>query len=63
MVTREQWRRFIDSPIVEWTLFACGVLLIIAGFALAPLPGPGGIFLIAPGLALVLKTSVWARRR
>ena len=63
MVTREQWRRFIDSPIVEWTLFAFGVLLIIAGFALAPLPGPGGIFLIAPGLALVLKTSVWARRR
>ena len=63
MVTREQWRRFIDSPIVEWGLFACGVLLIIAGFALAPLPGPGGIFLIAPGLALVLKTSVWARRR
>ena len=63
MITREQWRRFIDSPIVEWALFALGVLLIIAGFALAPLPGPGGIFLIAPGLALVLKTSVWARRR
>ncbi len=63
MFTREQWQRFIDSPIVEWALFACGVLLIIAGFAIAPLPGPGGIFLIAPGLALVLKTSVWARRR
>jgi hypothetical protein len=62
MVSRKQWRRFIDSPIVEWSIFAAGVLLIIAGFAIAPLPGPGGIFLIAPGLALVLKTSMWAKR-
>ncbi len=52
----------MDSPVVEWALFAFGVLLIIAGFAIAPLPGPGGIFFIAPGLALVLKTSLWAKR-
>jgi hypothetical protein len=38
------------------------VLLVIAGFAIAPVPGPGGIFLIAPGLALILKTSMWAKR-
>src|SRR5215210_5762523 len=62
MITRKQWDRFIDSPIVEWGLFAVGVLLIIAGFMVAPLPGPGGIFLIAPGLALILKTSMWAKR-
>jgi Putative transmembrane protein (PGPGW) len=63
MITREQWRQFIDSPLVEWWIFVVGILLIIAGFVLAPLPGPGGIFLIAPGLALVLKTSMWAKRR
>jgi hypothetical protein len=62
MMTREQWRKLIDLPVVEWALFALGVLLIVAGFILAPLPGPGGIFLIAPGLALVLKTSMWAKR-
>lgn len=62
MMTREQWRKLIDMPVVEWALFALGVLLIVAGFILAPLPGPGGIFLIAPGLALVLKTSMWAKR-
>ena len=28
-----------------------------------PLPGPGGIFFLAPGLALVLKTSLWAKKR
>jgi len=63
MISREKWQRFLDSPIVEWALFVLGGLLIVAGLALAPLPGPGGIFLIAPGVALVLKTSMWAKRR
>jgi hypothetical protein len=62
MMTRAQWRKFMDNPIVEWALFALGVLLIIAGFLVAPIPGPGGVFLIAPGLALILKTSLWAKR-
>jgi Putative transmembrane protein (PGPGW) len=62
VITREQWRKFMDQPWVEWGLFAIGVILIILGVVLAPLPGPGGIFLIAPGLALILKTSMWAKR-
>src|SRR3954462_10584090 len=62
MKSREQWRLFFYLPIVEWSMFAAGVLLIIAGRAIAPLPGPGGIFLIAPGVALILKTSMWAKR-
>jgi len=62
MTTRDQWRRFMDKPMVEWALFALGVVLIILGFAIAPIPGPGGVFLIAPGLALILKTSMWAKR-
>jgi hypothetical protein len=62
MITREQWRQLNEKPFVQWALFGLGVLLIIAGTLIAPLPGPGGIFLIAPGLALVLKTSMWAKR-
>jgi hypothetical protein len=62
MTTGKQWRRLLDSPIVEWSMFAAGILLIIGGLVLAPIPGPGGIFLIAPGLALILKTSMWAKR-
>ena len=62
MITREQWRNFWDKPWVEWGLFVVGVLLVGLGFLIAPLPGPGGIFLIAPGLALILKTSMWAKR-
>lgn len=63
MTWRDQWRAFLDSPIVEWSMFVLGVLLVILGFVLAPIPGPGGIFFIAPGLALILKTSMWAKRR
>lgn len=43
-------------------MFVAGVLLIIAGLIISPVPGPGGIFLIAPGIALILKTSMWAKR-
>jgi hypothetical protein len=63
MNRRDKWRRFFDRALVEWALFGLGCLLILAGLLLAPLPGPGGIFLIAPGVALVLKTSMWAKRR
>jgi hypothetical protein len=61
-MTRKQWHDFFDKPIVEWGMFALGALLIILGFIIAPLPGPGGIFLLAPGLALILKSSMWAKR-
>ena len=52
----------MDQPWVEWGLFAVGVVLIIIGIIISPLPGPGGIFFIAPGAALILRTSMWAKR-
>ena len=63
MIRREQWRAFIDHPVVEWGIFVVGVLLMIASIPVGALPGPGGIFVFAAGLALVLKTSMWAKRR
>jgi hypothetical protein len=63
MWKREQWRTFIDLPWVEWTIFVLGILLMIAAIPVGALPGPGGIFVFAAGLALVLKTSMWAKRR
>jgi hypothetical protein len=63
MITGRQIKRFFDKAWVEWGMFALGILLIIAGIVISPIPGPGGIFLIAPGVALILKTSMWAKRR
>ena len=63
MLTRRQWRRFIDHPIVEWTLFAIGLVLLILSPLVGVIPGPGGIVVAGIGLALVLKTNFWAKRR
>ncbi|HET7316428.1 MAG TPA: hypothetical protein VFI88_03260 [Sphingomicrobium sp.] len=63
MITLDQVRSFFERAWVEWGMFAVGVILVIIGFLVAPIPGPGGIFFIAPGLALILKTSMWAKRR
>jgi hypothetical protein len=62
MVTRKQWRWFIDHPVVEWTMFVLGLLLLGASLVVGPIPGPGGLFFAIPGLILVLKSSMWARR-
>jgi hypothetical protein len=63
MWTRQQWHRFIDHPAVEWSIFVVGVILIMLSPLAGVIPGPGGIFVFAIGLAMVLKTSMWAKRR
>jgi hypothetical protein len=63
MITRQKWSRFVDHPVVEWSIFALGVLLIVLSPLAGVIPGPGGIFVFAVGLAMVLKTSMWAKRR
>ena len=63
MWKREQWTAFFDLPWVEWGMFVLGVILIILSPVAGVIPGPGGIFVFAIGLALVLKTSMWAKRR
>lgn len=63
MWKREQWRRFGNHPVTQWGIFAIGVVLMILSPIAGAIPGPGGIFVFAIGLALVLKTSMWAKRR
>ena len=63
MITRTQWRRFIDHPVVEWSIFAIGLALLVVSPLVGAIPGPGGIIVAGIGLALVLKTSMWAKRR
>ena len=63
MITRRQWRRFIDLPVVQWTIFAIGAVLLLISPLVGAVPGPGGLIFAGVGLALMLKTSMWARRR
>ncbi len=62
MFSRENWRWFIDHPVVEWTIFAVGIVLILLAPLAGAIPGPGGVFVFGLGLAMVLKTSMWAKR-
>ena len=63
MWKREQWRQFFDHPVVEWSILVLGVVLMILSPLAGVVPGPGGIFVFAIGLAMVLWTSMWAKRR
>lgn len=62
MNKRTRWRKFESQPWVQTVEFGLGILLLIIAGIIGPLPGPGGIFFAAPGLALILRTSLWARK-
>lgn len=40
-----------------------GFVIMAVGLVISPLPGPGGIPVIALGLVLVLRNSWWAKRQ
>jgi hypothetical protein len=63
MITRARLRRLRDTRLVQSLLFGLGVLLLITAPLISPLPGPGGFLFAAAGLTLVLRTSLWAKRR
>ena len=44
-------------------LLIAGLAIVVLGVLIAPLPGPGGIPVIALGLVLVLRNSFWAKRQ
>ena len=53
----------LSHPVLRPVLLGLGVLLIAASPVVGLLPGPGGVFVFAGGLVLVLRTSRWARVR
>lgn len=48
-------------PLVRTLLFALGVLIILVSPIVGVIPGPGGVFVFAAGLVLVLQNSRWAK--
>ena len=50
-------------PTLRLALFSLGVLLVAATPFVGAIPGPGGVFVFAAGLALMLQNSRWAKRR
>ena len=44
-------------------MLATGWLLIVLTPFVGVIPGPGGVFVFAAGLSLILRSSRWAQRR
>lgn len=63
MSIRNQSRAFGQNPAVRTSLFVLGIVLMIVSPLAGVIPGPGGIFVFAAGLALTLKYSEWAKRQ
>ena len=51
------------SPLVRTILVATGLLVIAVSPLVGVIPGPGGVFVFAAGLVLVLQNANWARKR
>ena len=62
MAWKRRWIAVQRLPAVRTALFAVGLFLMAAAPAVGALPGPGGIFIFAAGLALSLRYSGWAKR-
>jgi hypothetical protein len=59
----DEFARALLGRILRWVFLTIGVLVVIAGIVIAPLPGPGGLPIIVIGLMIVLRNSFAARRR
>jgi hypothetical protein len=44
-------------------MLTLGWVLFIAAPLLGPIPGPGALLVLPIGLALILKNSLWAKKR
>ena len=49
------------NPLVRALLIALGVLIMLVSPIVGAIPGPGGVFVFAAGLVLVLQNSRWAK--
>lgn len=59
----DDFAREVVTRITRWGLVLLGLLIVLAGILIAPLPGPGGIPVIVVGLMIVLRNSFYARRQ
>ena len=57
---RKSWR---DSNAFRWCMLCLGWLLVIGAPLLGPIPGPGPLLILPVGLAIILKNSLWAKKR
>ncbi len=63
MKLKERWNVLGRSPVYRTVVFLVGCLFILATPIAGPIPGPGGTIVFAIGLGLILRSSLWAKKR
>jgi hypothetical protein len=59
----DEFARDLAARIGRWLLFAMGLVIMLAGLVLTPLPFHVGLPLLVIGLMIVLRSSFKAKRR
>lgn len=54
--------RLLLRRLVRGLLVATGIVIVVLGIVIAPLPGPMGLPVVILGLVIVLRNSFWAKR-
>ena len=57
---RTHWR---DSNAYRMAMLTLGWVLVLGAPLLGPIPGPGALVILPIGLAIILKHSLWAKKR
>jgi hypothetical protein len=63
MAFRQAFSTVMQSTPMRIAQIVLGVLLIAMTPLVGPIPGPGGIIVFGLGLGLVLRNSLWAKKR
>jgi hypothetical protein len=63
MAFRQAFTAAMQSTPMRIGQMVLGVILLIITPIIGTLPGPGGVFVFAIGLGLVLRNSRWAKKR
>jgi len=61
--TSDAHARDLAGKLMRMGLVAIGLLIILLGVLISPLPGPGGLPLVVLGLMIILRNSFKARRQ
>lgn len=54
--------RGLARRVLRSALIVVGMIVVLAGVIIAPLPGPMGLPVVVIGLVIILRNSFWARR-
>ena len=58
-----RWKALGHNEHVRLALFGIGCVLVVLTPVVGLLPGPGGIVVFAIGAGMMLKNSLWAKKR